>query len=80
MYVRGKLIGHTDLIARVNVKTICSKHEVSFLKFHIDKRHADKTKIDLKKRYMVEDEFDRQCKVAKVALRSSCWCHFIVDT
>jgi len=35
MHVCGKLDGHTDLIARV--KTICFKHEVSFL-FLIDKR------------------------------------------
>jgi len=53
MYVRGKLVSHTDLIARV--RTICFKHQGSFVKFLFDKRYADKTRIDLKKRYMVED-------------------------
>ena len=53
MHVCGKLIGHTDLIARV--KSICFKHDVSFLKFLVDKHYADKTRIDLKKRYMLED-------------------------
>ena len=53
MHVRGKLVGYTDLIARV--KTICVKHEVSLLKYFIDTCYADKTRIRLKKGYMVED-------------------------
>ena len=53
MHVCGKLIGYTDLIARV--KSICFKHDVSFLKVLVDKHYADKTRTDLKKRYMLED-------------------------
>ena len=43
MHVCGKLVGHTDLIA------------TDLIKFVIDKRYADKTRIDLKKCYAVED-------------------------
>jgi len=53
MHVHGKLVGHTDLIARV--KNIYFKHKVYFFKFLIDKRYVHKKRIHLKKRYMVED-------------------------
>ena len=53
MHVCCKLTGHTDLIARV--KSICFKHDVSFLKFLVDKQNANKTRIDLKKRCLLED-------------------------
>ena len=52
-YLRQAIVGHTDLIARV--KTVCFKREITFFKFVIDKRYADKTRMDLKKCYAVED-------------------------
>jgi len=60
MHVHVKLVGHTDLIARV--KTICSKHEVSFFKFLIDKRYIDKTRI--KEALHGRRWIGRQCKAA----------------
>ena len=47
MYIRGKLIGHSDLIAKV--KTICLKHEVNIFLFLIDKV------MPTKERYILED-------------------------
>ena len=53
MHVCGQLVGHTDLTARL--KSICFKYEISLCKFVIDKRYADKTRMDLKKCYAVGD-------------------------
>ncbi len=53
MHVCGRLDGHTDLIARV--KATCFKHDISFLKFIVDKRYCDRIRIDLKKRHNIQD-------------------------
>jgi len=53
MHVCDKLVHHTYLIARV--KNICLKHEI-YIFYLLLTNYVDKTRMDLKKYYAVEDE------------------------